>query len=48
MEKKITISIKPKKKRIPTPKKPPKVFPSKSAYFRNQEKDKQRKSKEED
>ena len=40
------IKIKLKKKRIPVPKKPPKVIPDKSAYFREKEKDKLRKGKE--
>ncbi len=40
--------IKPKKKRIPLPKKPPKVQPGKNAYFRDKEKNKLRKSKEEE
>lgn len=42
------IKIKVKKKRIPVPKKPPKIQPDKSAYFREKEKDKIRKNREED
>ena len=48
MTSKVTINIKPKKKRIPTPQKPPKVMPNKNAYFRNKEKNKVRKNKEEE
>ncbi len=42
------IKIKLKKKRIPLPKKPPKIMPDKNAYIREKEKDKLRKSKEEE
>ena len=42
------IKIKLKKKRIPLPKKPPKVQPDKNAYFREKEKNKLRKSREEE
>jgi len=38
------IKIKLKKKRIPVPKKPPKVIPDKNAYVREKEKDKLRKN----
>ncbi len=42
------IKIKKNKKRIPLPKKPPKIQPSKNAYFRNKEKNNLRRSKEEE
>ena len=42
------LKIKLKKKRIPLPKKPPKIEPDKNAYFRDKEKDKLRKSKNEE
>lgn len=37
------IKVKKNKKRVPVPKKPPKVEPSKKAYNRKKEKDKLRK-----
>ena len=43
IKKKIKIEIKKKKKRIPLPKKPPKVIGSKKTYDRKKEKDKTRK-----
>lgn len=46
--KKQTISIKKRKERIPLPQKPPKVEKSKSAYDRNSEKEKIRKSVNDD
>ena len=42
------LKIKLKKKRIPLPKKPSKIEPDKNAYFRDKEKDKLRKSKNEE
>ncbi len=39
------IKIKKKKKRIPLPKKPPKIAPKSNAYDRQKEKDKIRKKK---
>lgn len=42
------IKIKLKKKRIPLPKKPPKIQPAKNAYFRDKEKDKLRKNRQEE
>lgn len=44
----IKIQIKKKKKRIPLPKKPPKVINTKKSYDREKEKDKLRKKAEEE
>jgi hypothetical protein len=46
--KKEKLSIKKRKKRIPLPQKPPKIEKSKSAYDRNTEKEKIRKSVNDD
>ena len=48
MVKQEKIKIKRKNKRIPLPKKPPKVEPNRNAYSRKKEKDRLRKSNEEE
>ena len=45
MKEKQKITVEKKKKRIPVPKKPPKVARSKKTYDRKKEKDKLRKSR---
>jgi hypothetical protein len=46
MPKKIKLKITKKKKRVPLPKKPPKIEKNKKAYDRKEEKNKQRKQKD--
>ena len=45
VKKKTKIEVKKKKRRIPLPKKPPKIISAKKSYNRNKEKDKIRKKR---